>query len=108
MVIDPIGIALIFYSLSLGQTFKQRAKTIVTGMFIALCIIVAFALLGERLLTALGIEMDALRIEIEDELQDAARVADALRIGLGLKIEVNCVDSLPRFEAKGRRFVDQR
>ena len=62
VVIDPIGIALIFYSLSLGQSFKQKAKTIVTGMFIAFCIIVAFALLGESLLTALGIEMDALRI----------------------------------------------
>jgi multiple antibiotic resistance protein len=62
VVIDPIGCALIFYSLTLGQSFKQKAKTILTAMVIALCIIVVFALIGEKLLTALGISMDALRV----------------------------------------------
>jgi multiple antibiotic resistance protein len=62
VVIDPIGCALIFYSLTLGQPFKQKAKTIVTSMFIAISIIVVFALFGEGLLTTLGISMDALRV----------------------------------------------
>lgn len=55
-------------------------------------------------------EMDAVRIEIEDRKQDARRVARELELRLGLKIEVNCVElgSLPRFEGKGRRFIDQR
>lgn len=62
VVIDPIGCALIFYSLTLGQSAKQKAKTMATSMLIAFGIIVVFALFGETLLTALGIEMDALRI----------------------------------------------
>ncbi len=55
-------------------------------------------------------EMDALSVEIEDAADNAPRVADELQLRLGLKIQVTCVPpgSLPRFEAKGRRFVDQR
>jgi phenylacetate-CoA ligase len=54
--------------------------------------------------------MDALVIEVEDHLQQPDRIADELRLKLGLKIEVRCVSamSLPRFEGKGRRFVDER
>lgn len=62
VVIDPIGCALIFYSLTLGQTTRQKAKTILKAMFIAFSIILVFGLIGERLFTALGISMDALRI----------------------------------------------
>lgn len=62
VVIDPIGCALIFYSLTLGQSTRQRAKTILKSVVIASGIIVSFALGGERLLTALGISMDALRV----------------------------------------------
>jgi phenylacetate-CoA ligase len=55
-------------------------------------------------------ELDRLTIEIEDRLDQPERVAEELRLRLGLKIEVRTVPlgSLPRFEAKGRRFVDQR
>jgi phenylacetate-CoA ligase len=54
--------------------------------------------------------MDELVIEIEDHLQQPERIADELRLKLGLKIEVRAVSamSLPRFEGKGRRFVDER
>ncbi|MEZ6116458.1 MAG: phenylacetate--CoA ligase family protein [Pirellulaceae bacterium] len=54
-------------------------------------------------------QMDALRIEVEcaDEAT-CATVQSALKTGLGLRMDVARVDSLPRFEAKGRRFVDQR
>jgi phenylacetate-CoA ligase len=55
-------------------------------------------------------EMDELVIEVEDHLMQPERISDELRLRLGLKIEVRCVSamSLPRFEGKGRRFVDER
>ena len=54
--------------------------------------------------------LDQLAIEIEDHLDMPDRVANELRLRLGLKVEVRCVPigSLPRFEGKGRRFIDQR
>jgi phenylacetate-CoA ligase len=54
--------------------------------------------------------MDQLSIEIEDRLERPQRVADELQLRLGLKIEVKCapLGSLPRYEAKGKRFVDRR
>ncbi len=55
-------------------------------------------------------EMDTLAVEIEDRLQDPDRVARELRLRLGLKVRVDSVPlgSLPRFEGKGKRFVDER
>ena len=55
-------------------------------------------------------EMDALSVEIEDRLSDPSRVARDLQLRLGLKVEVQCVPlgSLPRFEGKGKRFIDAR
>ncbi len=55
-------------------------------------------------------ELDELVIEVEDHLQQPARIAEELQIRLGLKIDVRVVPamSLPRFEGKGRRFVDER
>lgn len=55
-------------------------------------------------------EMDQLLVEIEDRLEEPQRVAGELLLRLGLKVQVNCVPlgSLPRFEGKGRRFVDER
>lgn len=55
-------------------------------------------------------EMDALKVEIEDRLDAPHRVAEELRLRLGLRIEVRTVPlgSLPRFEGKGKRFLDQR
>jgi phenylacetate-CoA ligase len=54
--------------------------------------------------------MDELVVEVEDYLQQPERIARDLQLRIGLKIDVHCVDSmsLPRFEAKGRRFIDQR
>ncbi len=55
-------------------------------------------------------EMDQLEVEIEDRLESPARVAHELRTRLGLRVEVACVPlgTLPRYEGKGRRFVDLR
>jgi len=55
-------------------------------------------------------EMDSLRVEIEDRLEKPERVAKELQLRLGLRVDVDVVPmgTLPRFEAKGKRFVDQR
>lgn len=54
--------------------------------------------------------MDALLVEIEDRLNNPMRVAEELRLRIGLRVDVQSVSlgSLPRFEAKGKRFVDKR
>lgn len=55
-------------------------------------------------------EMDQLKIEIEDQLDQPDRVKSELELQLGFRVDVECVPmgSLPRFEAKGKRFVDKR
>jgi len=55
-------------------------------------------------------EIDELVVEVEDRLQDTARIAEELHLRLGLRIEVRLAPmaSLPRFEGKGERFVDLR
>ncbi len=55
-------------------------------------------------------EMDQIKIEIEDRLNEPARVAEELQLRLSLKVDVTCapLGSLPRFEGKGKRFVDLR
>jgi phenylacetate-CoA ligase len=53
---------------------------------------------------------DVLEIEVEDKSGEPARISHALQLRLGLKVVVRCVPhgALPRFEAKSRRFVDER
>jgi phenylacetate-CoA ligase len=55
-------------------------------------------------------ELDELVIDVEDHLMRPERIAEELRLKLGLKVEVCAVPpmSLPRFEGKGHRFVDER
>ena len=54
--------------------------------------------------------MDELLVEVEDRLSAPRRIAEEMYLRLGLKIEVELAPpaSLPRFEGKGRRFVDER
>ncbi|QGJ70171.1 Phenylacetate-CoA ligase subunit [Planctomycetales bacterium 10988] len=63
-----------------------------------------------RLIASKNGQMDELHIEIEDEQQQPERIANALQTRLSLRVQVETVPlgSLPRFEAKGRRFIDQR
>lgn len=71
----------------------------------------SFPEIHEYRLTATRIsEMDQLTIEIEDVLEKPLRVTEELRLRLGLRVDVQCVplNTLPRFEGKGKRFVDQR
>ena len=55
-------------------------------------------------------EMDELVIEVEDHLQQPARIAQELQLKLGLKIDVRaCRRCRCRAsKGKGRRFVDER
>lgn len=55
-------------------------------------------------------EMDSLSIEVEDTSGNVDQIKDAIQVGLGLRVEVILADanSLPRFEAKGQRFIDNR
>ena len=54
--------------------------------------------------------LDELAVEVEDRLAAPERVAREFQVRLGLRIDVRAVPpgSLPRFEGKARRFVDER
>ncbi len=54
--------------------------------------------------------LDALTIEVEDRFEEPARVANELKLKIGLTVDVVCVPigTLPRFESIGKRFVDRR
>ena len=54
--------------------------------------------------------MDALVLEVEDRRENPQAIVDELQVRLGLTVDVRCVPwgSLPRFEGKASRFVDQR
>ncbi|MDT9599462.1 MarC family protein [Sphingosinicella rhizophila] len=62
VVIDPPGCAPIFASLTHGVPARERQKMAVRSVAIAAGILLFFALLGEDLLRALGISLDAFRI----------------------------------------------
>ncbi|HEX3998194.1 MAG TPA: AMP-binding protein [Pirellulales bacterium] len=55
-------------------------------------------------------QLDQLRLEVEDRSNDPARIAQELQLRLGMSVEVQPVPlgSLPRFEGKGKRFIDRR
>jgi phenylacetate-CoA ligase len=54
--------------------------------------------------------MDELVIDVEDRLAQPRRIADEFNVRLGLQVDVRLAEplSLPRFEGKGRRLVDER
>ncbi len=62
VIIDPPGNAPIFASLTTGATPGQRRSMAIRAIIIAACILVFFAVLGEELLAALHISLDAFRI----------------------------------------------
>jgi phenylacetate-CoA ligase len=55
-------------------------------------------------------QMDQLRLEIEEQSPCASRVARELEVRLGLRVDIQSVPvgSLPRFEGKAKRFLDER
>lgn len=54
--------------------------------------------------------MDSLSVEVEDHLDEPERIRREFELRLGLSVDVTSVplESLPRYEGKGRRFVDDR
>lgn len=63
-----------------------------------------------RMLATRHDEMDQLDIEIEASEEVAEQLSQRLRDRLAMRVAVCCVpeNSLPRFEAKARRLIDQR
>lgn len=63
-----------------------------------------------RLTVANRDSLDTMLLEIEDRLDEPDRVAREMQVRLGLRVEVVTapLGSLPRFEGKGRRVIDQR
>jgi phenylacetate-CoA ligase len=55
-------------------------------------------------------ELDHLLLEVEDRLEQPQRITDELRVRLGLRVETKVVatGTLPRFDGKGKRFIDER
>lgn len=62
VTIDPIGLAPIFIGLTRGMSRDQRRQTAIRATVTAAIILYAFALIGEGLLTFLGISLAAFRI----------------------------------------------
>jgi multiple antibiotic resistance protein len=62
VVIDPIGVAPLFMSLTPTETAAERRKLALKGVGIGAAILFVFGLFGEALLQALGIGMPAFRI----------------------------------------------
>jgi multiple antibiotic resistance protein len=62
VVIDPPGCAPIFASLTAGAPQSHRRTMAVRSTLVAAAILLFFALLGEKLLSAMGISLDAFRI----------------------------------------------
>ena len=62
VVIDPPGCAPIFASLTTGTSAAHRRKMAIRSALIAWCILLFFALLGEALLSTLGITLAAFRL----------------------------------------------
>lgn len=62
VVIDPPGCAPIFASITTEATPQQRRAMAIRAVFVATLILIFFALVGEKMLGALGISLDAFRI----------------------------------------------
>ena len=62
VVIDPPGCAPIYASLTTDAPDRERRAMAIRAVAVAAAILVVFALMGEQLLSALGISLDAFRI----------------------------------------------
>ncbi|RJF93695.1 MarC family protein [Sphingomonas cavernae] len=62
VVIDPPGCAPIYASLTTGAAVQARRAMAIRAVFVASLILLVFALFGEKLLGALGINLDSFRI----------------------------------------------
>lgn len=61
-MVDPLGNAPIFLSLTQSQNQKEKVQTSIEGVLIATIILIAFSLIGNLILTYLNISLPAFRI----------------------------------------------
>jgi multiple antibiotic resistance protein len=62
VVVDPIGVALIFFTLTRDLSTSQQRKTALRGTALATVILLIFFLIGDELLHRLNISVSAFRI----------------------------------------------
>lgn len=62
VVVDPPGLAPIFAALTKGYSGKRKRETAIKGVLVGTVILLIFALIGDVLLGALGISLNAFRI----------------------------------------------
>ena len=62
VVVDPLGLAPIFAALTRGYPAKRKRETAIRGTMLGTAILLIFALIGDVLLSALGIGIPAFRI----------------------------------------------
>ncbi len=60
-IIGPLDVAVLFVAMTVDQTAKQKRSMAIRGTLIGGVVLVIFALIGEALLTGLGISLAALR-----------------------------------------------
>ena len=62
VVIDPVGLAPVFIALTPDQSASERARIGRRAVFISAILLTLFGLVGERLLSGIGISISAFRI----------------------------------------------
>lgn len=62
VVVDPIGLAPMFAALTHGGSASYRRTMAIKGTLLAAIVLMAFAMVGDRLFSALGISLSAFRI----------------------------------------------
>ena len=62
VIIDPIGLVAPFITLTAGMDAQERQQIALRASITAILLLAAFGLLGEPLLSAIGISMPAFRI----------------------------------------------
>lgn len=62
VIIDPIGMALIFNGLTVGQSASYCRKMAFRAVFFSVALVIFFGFWGTDLLTLFGIQMDSFRI----------------------------------------------
>ena len=62
VVIDPIGLTPLFVALTTGMSSQKRRRIAIRATLVATGILLVFSILGENILTFIGISMPAFRI----------------------------------------------
>jgi multiple antibiotic resistance protein len=62
VVVDPIGLAALFAALAHGESIERQRVFALRATLIATAVLILFALVGDRLLRALGVGMPAFQI----------------------------------------------